>query len=382
MVETWTASVSPDLLRRDAWIESARLENAILASTRFSVMATDTNGNIRLFNSGAERMLGFAAGELVDTRFTKIAPEFETLQRKVASGDADCCESSLIRKNGERVPVSISLTVMRDNHGVSIGCLLIATEIPRPRHAASEWDLLARLSHELRTPLGAMLGFAQLMESGRPPPSASQKRSLGLIIQAGWYLEELIKMTRDLALLESRKLPLSLEAVPLAKVMLDVASVIDAQARTRRVRVSFPLFETSCFVWADRIRLQQVLVNWLNAAVEYSDVDAAIVVTAETQGSAWTRIGISGLGVGSPVGQSPRVQPRDGLERETTSPETAGIGLLLAKGLIESMEGAIGAETRVGTRTLFSFALKRAFSPSPHIACNAAETSAANGITG
>jgi signal transduction histidine kinase len=189
-------------------------------------------------------------------------------------------------------------------------------------------------------------------------------------------------MTRDLALLESRKLPLSLEAVPLAKVMLDVASVIDAQARMRRVRVSFPLFETSCFVWADRVRLQQVLVNWLNAAVEYSDVDAAIVVTAETQGSAWTRIGISGLGVGSPVGQSPRVQAHDGLERETTSPETAGVGLLLAKGLIESMEGAIGAETRVGTRTLFSFALKRAFSPSPQIACNAAETSAANGITG
>jgi len=380
MVETSSDSDSPDPLRLD-WIESSGLHNAILANPRLSMIAADPNGIVRLFNRGAERRLGFVAGEVVGTLATAIAPEFDALSRKVARGVGDFYESSLIAKSRERVPVSISVTVLRDDRGVSAGYLLIATEIP-PKQAHSEWDLLARLSHEMRTPLGAILGYAQLMESGRPALTVSQKRSLGLILQAGWYLEELIRMTRDLALLEAGDLSLSLEAVPLAAVMLDVASVIDAQARMRRVRVSFPLFETTCFVWADRIRLQQVLVNWLTAAIEYSELDTAIVVNCETQGSAWSRIGIKTLGDGSSLGQPPPVQPDDGIERETTSSEATGVGLLLAKGLIESMEGAIGAETRVGTRTVFSFTLKQVFSPIPNSAFNAADTSAANAITG
>ena len=59
------------------------------------------------------------------------------------------------------------------------------------------------MSHELRTPLSAILGFAQLMESGSPPPTASQKRSIDQILKAGWYLLELINEILDLALIES-----------------------------------------------------------------------------------------------------------------------------------------------------------------------------------
>ena len=382
MVETSSDSDSPDLLRHDSCIDSTGLRDAILANPNLSVMATDANGVIRLFNRGAERMLGFSAGEVVNKVATKVAPDFETLSCKAARGVEDCCESSFTTKNREPVPVSISISVLRDGRGASAGYLLIASEITRLKRAPSESDLLARVSHEMRTPLGAILGYAQLLESGRPAPTVSQKRSLGLILQAGWYLEELIRMTRDLALLEAGDLSMSLEAVQLAAVMLDVASVIDAQARMRRVRVSFPLFETPCFVWADRIRLQQVLVNWLSAAIEFSETDAAIVVNCETQGSAWTRIAIKTLGDGSSLGQPPGRQRTDGLEPETTSPEGTGVGLLLAKGLIESMEGAIGAENRVGTRTVFSFALKQVFSLIPHIAFNTADTSAANAITG
>jgi PAS domain S-box-containing protein len=380
MVETSSDSDSPDLLRQDSCGESAGLRDAILANPRLSVMATDTNGIIRLFNRGAERMLGFAAGEIVGTPCTTIAPDFAALTCKAARGVEDSYESSLTAKNRASVPASISISMLHDERGTLAGYLLIVTASPHRKRAASDLDLLARLSHELRTPLGAILGYAQLMESSRPAPTVSQKRSLGLILQAGWQLEELIRMTRDLALLEAGDLSLSLEAVPLAAVMLDVASVIDAEARMRRVRVSFPLFETPCFVWADRIRLQQVLVNWLSAAIEFSETDAAIVVNCETQGSAWTRIAIKTLGDGSSLGQPPGRD--DGREPETTSPEGTGVGLLLARGLIECMEGAIGAETRVGTRTVFSFALKQVFSPIPHIAFNAADASAANAITG
>ncbi len=80
-------------------------------------------------------------------------------------------------------------------------------------------DFLSSMSHELRTPLSAILGFAQLMESGAPPPTPAQKRSIDQILKAGWYLLELINEILDLALIESGKLSLSLEPVSLAEVM-------------------------------------------------------------------------------------------------------------------------------------------------------------------
>ena len=73
-------------------------------------------------------------------------------------------------------------------------------------------DFLSSMSHELRTPLNAILGFAQLVESGAPPPTPIQKRSIDQILKAGWYLLELINEILDLALIESGKLTLSQRA--------------------------------------------------------------------------------------------------------------------------------------------------------------------------
>ena len=67
-------------------------------------------------------------------------------------------------------------------------------------------DFLSSMSHELRTPLSAILGFAQLMESGTPPPTPAQKRSIDQILKAGWYLLELINEILDLAVIESGRL--------------------------------------------------------------------------------------------------------------------------------------------------------------------------------
>jgi signal transduction histidine kinase len=206
----------------------------------------------------------------------------------------------------------------------------------------SESDLLASLSHEMRTPLSAILGFAQLMESCTPAPSVSQKRSIDLILQAGWQLEQLINMTRDLVLLQSGALSLSLDPVPLAAVMLDLAAMIEPQAQSRGICVTFPLLESPCFVLADGIRLQQALGSWLSAAIEYSEVDGTIVVDCDTRSSECIRIGISG----------------GGGEDAMATPEMR-IGVLLARRLIELMGGAIGAERHVGMGKIFSFDLKR-----------------------
>jgi signal transduction histidine kinase len=217
-------------------------------------------------------------------------------------------------------------------------------EAAPPGEAAdfSESDLLTRMSHEMRTPLSAILGFAQLMESCKPSPTISQKRRIDLILQAGWQLEKLINMTRDLALLQSGALTLSLDPVPLAAVMLDVEAMIEPQAQVRGIRVTFPLLDDTCLVLADAIRLQQVLDHLLSAAIECSEVDGAVVVDCDTRGSDCIRILINDA------------------DEESAG---RGIGLLLAKRLIELMGGAIGVENVVGTGRIFSFDLKRMLVP-------------------
>lgn len=213
------------------------------------------------------------------------------------------------------------------------------------------WDLLSRLSHEMRTPLGAILGFAQLMESGRPAPSEAQRRSLGLIVQAGWYLEKLISMTRELAQLESGSLSLDLESVPLSQVLMDCRTAIEAQARKRGVSVSFTSIDTPCFVWADRCRLRQVLVNCLSGAIEDSDLNGTIVVSCEARRSGWIDFRINAP------------QPDDGPLQNMTGRESTEISVRLVRSLIQSMEGCPGVETRIGARKGFSFALKQVFPP-------------------
>ena len=240
-----------------------------------------------------------------------------------------------------------------------------------------QMGLLARMSHEMRTPLGAILGFAQLMEFGSPSPTVSQKRSIARILQAGWYLEKLMNMTRDLALIESGSLSLSLEAVPLAAVMLDVEAMIESQAQVRRVHVTFPRFDFPCTVSADRIRLQEVLGNLLSAAIENSAVDGTVVVNCETHSPEWIRIGISDGTFSERRTKS--VRRFDGLEQKATAVDGTGIGLLLAKRLVGLMGGAIAGGGVDGARKVFSLELKRTLVP---IATDRTSTHSAFGETG
>ena len=247
----------------------------------------------------------------------------------------------------------------------------------------ARFDLLVQMSHEMRTPLNAIVGFAQLMESGTPPPTASQQRGIDLILQAGWHMEKLINMVRDLALIESGASSLSLAPVSLAAVMRESQAMIESQAQRRGVRVLFPRLATPCFVSADPIRLQQVLANLASAAIEYSGADGTVIVNCEIHGAESIHIGIEDDGMELAEGPSTRV-PRS-LEgaRPGAAAEGLGIGLLLARRLVVLMGGAIGVDSIVGARRLFSFDLTRLALPvSANWACNSTETSGSDGISG
>ena len=136
--------------RHIALLKAGALQNAILTSANFSIIATDEKGIIQLFNVGAERMLGYAAAEVVNRISpsdihdpqevmaraqalsaelgTPIAPGFEALAFKASRGIEDIYELTYICKDGSRFPAVVSITALRDDYGEIIGYLLIGTD--------------------------------------------------------------------------------------------------------------------------------------------------------------------------------------------------------------------------------------------------------------
>lgn len=224
-------------------------------------------------------------------------------------------------------------------------------------------DFLSSMSHELRTPLGAILGFAQLMESGAPPPTPAQTRSLDQILKAGWYLLDLINEILDLALIESGKLSMSLEPVSLEEVLRECEVMIEPQAQKHGIRVVFAPADTSCFIKVDRTRVKQVLFNLLSNAIKYNNEGGTVIVESALSPSEVIRISVRDTGGGLDSGQLAQLfQPFNRLGQEANV-EGTGIGLVVCKRLVELMGGAIGVESSVGEGSLFWVELNRTDEP-------------------
>ena len=229
-------------------------------------------------------------------------------------------------------------------------------------------DFLSSMSHELRTPLNAILGFAQLVETGTPPPTPTQKRSIDQIVQAGWYLLELINEILDLALIESGKLMLLPEPVDLSKVMLECQTMVEPQAQKRGVSVRYPPPEVAYFVLADRVRVKQVLINLLSNAIKYNGVSGKVLVTCAPSVDipGRLRICVEDTGNGLPAEKLRQLfQPFNRLGQEANTEEGTGIGLVVCKRLVELMGGVIGVESTVGAGSVFWIELNLAAEQMP-----------------
>ena len=215
-------------------------------------------------------------------------------------------------------------------------------------------EFLSCMSHELRTPLHAILGFAQLVDAGTPSPTPEQKSSVDQIIKAGWYLLEMINEILDLSLIESGRLTLSNEQVSLAEVMLECQAMIEPQAQTRGISLSFPQLDAPYFVMADRTRVKQVLINLLFNAIKYNKAGGAVALECTLAPSHSIRVSVRDTGVGLTEEQLGQLfQPFNRLGKEAGAEEGTGIGLVITKRLVELMGGSVGASSKVGVGSVF-----------------------------
>jgi signal transduction histidine kinase/ActR/RegA family two-component response regulator len=215
-------------------------------------------------------------------------------------------------------------------------------------------DFLSSMSHELRSPLNAILGFAQLLESTSPLPTASQKENIAQILQAGWHLLKLINEVLDLAVVESGKMSLSPESVSLAEVISECQAMMEPQAKQRGISMTFPQLDIPYYVHADRTRVKQVLINLLSNAIKYNREQGTVEVKCTTTSPERIRISFKDTGAGLPPEKLTQLfQPFNRLGQESRAGEGTGIGLVMSKRVVELMEGAIGVESTVGVGSVF-----------------------------
>jgi PAS domain S-box-containing protein len=399
----------------EALLKAGALQSAIFTSANFSSIATDAKGVIQIFNVGAERMLGYSAAEVMNKitpadisdpqeliarakalsveLATPITPGFEALVFKASREIEDIYELTYIRKDGSRFPAVVSVTALRDAQDVIIGYLLIGTdntarqlveaeralldqalqdknaELESAKFVAekanlAKSDFLSSMSHELRSPLNAILGFAQLMESDATPQTATQKESTGQILQAGWYLLNLINEILDLAMVESGKLLVSLEPMSLGEVMLECQTMIEPQAQKFGISMSFCKLAKPLFVLADRTRVKQILINLLSNAIKYNRARGAVIVECAASSPERIRISVKDTGSGLSTDKLAQLfQPFNRLGQEAGGEEGTGIGLVMTKRLVELMGGVIGVKSDIGVGSVFWVELVLAAEP-------------------
>ena len=229
-------------------------------------------------------------------------------------------------------------------------------------------NFLASMSHELRTPLNAILGFAQLLESSPLPPTPSQKSNIDRILNAGWYLLELVNEILDLAQIESGRVAMSRDAVSLENVLNECHALVEPLATKRGIRVSLAPLDQPHYVDADRTRLRQVLINLLHNAIKYNKPAGTVTLECDLTPANSIRISVRDTGLGlSPQQIGQLFQPFNRLGKEAGPEQGTGIGLVVVKRLMELMGGSVGVDSHVGVGSVFWIELNLTTAPLPTI---------------
>ena len=211
---------------------------------------------------------------------------------------------------------------------------------------ASKTEFLSRMSHELRTPMNAILGFSQILHVNYDKHlSAVELESVNEILTAGYHLLDLINEVLDLSQAESGDLKIKIENIEFSTIIDECVSLVKPIADKSEITISRPNFKEPIYIKADRIRIKQIIINLLANAIKYNNEKGEIEVNYEIRGSKLT-LSIKDTGIGIPEELHARVfKPFDRLNAFSTSIEGTGIGLTLAKKLIELMDGNIGFDS-------------------------------------
>ena len=373
----------------------ARLQAVLDAATQMSVIATDVNGLIDVFNTGAERMLGYTAEEIVGKQTPAIfylpgelQARGEEMSRELGHpiqgidvlleyarlGSHDEREWTLIRKDQSQVLVSLVRTARRDRNGQVVGFLGIATDITARKKAEealrkakeaaeaanrAKSDFLANMSHEIRTPLNAVIGMTELVRDTEL--TTTQREYLEMVQESGESLLAVINDILDFSKIEAGKL--SLEEVPfnLREVLGDTMKSLALRAHRKQLELACHVAPDVPFaVEGDPHRLRQIVINLVGNAIKFTEVGEVVLDVAlqpQADDSLMLHFCVQDTGIGIPEDKLDTIF--EAFEQVDTSTTRryggTGLGLAIVSRLVDLMGGNIWVESEVHRGSVFHF---------------------------
>lgn len=358
---------SPPAGTADATLDS-RLA-AIVESSDDAIVSKTLQGIIRTWNKGAERIFGWKSEEVVGKAINIIIPpdrqdEEPQILARIGRGErVDHFETVRMKKDGQLIDVSVTISPIRDASGKVVGASKIARDISLQKqaqrdmqrakeaadHARAEAErvslmkdeFLATLSHELRTPLNAILGWAQILHA-HTSANETVAEGLAVIERNARVQAQLIEDLLDMSRITSGKLRLDVQSVDLQEVISAAVASVRHAADAKEIRIQTVLDPLAGAVRGDPARLQQCLWNLLSNAIKFTPKRGKVQVTLERVNS-HVEVCVADNGQGIRPEFLPHLFERFRQADSSASRRHGGLGLGLSivKHLIELHGGSV-----------------------------------------
>jgi PAS domain S-box-containing protein len=356
----------------DSFIRLALLA-AIVESSDDAIVSKTLEGRILSWNAGASRIFGYTAAEAIGQPITIIIPrelrdEERRILQQVRRGERiDHFDTIRVAKDGRRIPISLTVSPVRNAHGTIVGASKVARDISE-RNAAEQAlresaerlraseealrdadrrkdEFLALLAHELRNPLAPIrYTLAANRKSGRT--SEQRQRAEAIIERQVAHMSRLLDDLLDVSRITRSTLELKKSPTELTSVVGSAIETARPVLDSKRHNLSLDLPKHAVRLEADAIRLSQVFSNLLINAAKYTDPGGHIQLRAAREGSEIV-VTVRDDGIGISADMMPRLfemfsQAQTALGR---SEGGLGIGLSLVRGLVTLHGGSVEARS-------------------------------------
>jgi len=356
---------------------------SIVASSDDAIVGNTLDGLIVSWNRGAEGIYGYSASEMIGQPISILLPpecpdEIAGILEKLGRGESiQQYETIRMRKDGQRINVSLTISPVKGASGKVVGASAIAQDISQRIKAASNLRraleaaeaasqaksmFLATMSHELRTPLNGILGMTGLVLDS--DLTVEQRENLDLVLLSGESLLLIINDVLDFSRIEAGKL--QLESIPfdLRESLGETMKPLGFRAHQKGLELICEVQpDVSEALLGDPGRIRQILINLIGNAIKFTEHgEISVTVEEQSQGPGTTclRFAVKDTGVGVPTEKQGMIfeafsQADGSMARKYGG---TGLGLTICVRLVEMMGGRIWLESKPGEGSTFFFTIQ------------------------
>jgi two-component system phosphate regulon sensor histidine kinase PhoR len=325
----------------------------ILDNMTDGVIMTDAEGNIALANRAAEKLFNIKDAEnkpLIEVVRDHEVDELLKLCLKTAGTQTVQYESGI----SKRYLGAIAIPII---HNELTSVLLLLQDLTELRNLQTmRRDVIGNISHEFRTPLAGIKAMVETLRDGAVDDKETAEDFLARIDSEVDRLTQLVAELTELSRIETGKAELKKEPLDLNQLMDEVIAQLNPQTERQKIAISQNFAADLPSVSADKDRVRQVIANLVHNAIKFTPAGGRITITSrELEGS--VVVDIADTGIGIPKENLARVFERFYKGDKARAGEGTGMGLAIAKHVIEAHRGSIWVRSEEGKGSTFSFSL-------------------------